>query len=285
MVSIDRAETFLQSNGRLLERRLFEHAFRDGRADAVRDAVLAYRNADGGFGNALEPDVRASQSTALHCEIALYALTDAGVKDTELAQAIAGFLADVADADGRVPIIQPDTLEAPHAKHWDFGLFPPPSPNPTASLAGLLAAQGSTHPWVEHASAWLWQRLEQPVDEGHELVSVAAFLAHTPDRERALGAADRVLAAADGALAVLLEPNSGSYGVTPLQIFRAPNALGVGTFPESTYAAFLDELEAGQQDDGGWSIAFEAVNPACESEWRGRWALESLSLLRSWGRI
>ena len=75
---LNAATTFLWQNARLLECRLFAFHFEDGSADAVRNAVLAYRNADGGFGNALEPDVRAPLSTAVHCEIALYALSSVG---------------------------------------------------------------------------------------------------------------------------------------------------------------------------------------------------------------
>jgi hypothetical protein len=58
----ERADEFLWTRARLLERRIFEHRFRDGSAEAVERAVDAYRNADGGFGQALEPDCRTPHS-------------------------------------------------------------------------------------------------------------------------------------------------------------------------------------------------------------------------------
>jgi len=84
--SFERAADFVWRNARLLERAIFAHAFLDGPADAVAAAVLAYRNVDGGFGHAMEPDVRAPDSMPLHCEIALRALCDAGIRDPQIAK-------------------------------------------------------------------------------------------------------------------------------------------------------------------------------------------------------
>ena len=57
-VDFTAAEHFLAANARVLERRRYEHLFRGGGTDPVRAAVMAYRNPDGGFGHALEPDGR-----------------------------------------------------------------------------------------------------------------------------------------------------------------------------------------------------------------------------------
>jgi hypothetical protein len=58
----DAAADFLAASARVLDRRVFERLFSGGAAAPVRDAVAAYRNADGGFGHALEPDCRAAAS-------------------------------------------------------------------------------------------------------------------------------------------------------------------------------------------------------------------------------
>ena len=52
--SIDRAAEFIWRNARLLERAIFARVFLNGSPQAVIDALTAYRNPDGGFGNALE---------------------------------------------------------------------------------------------------------------------------------------------------------------------------------------------------------------------------------------
>ena len=59
---INAAAVFVAANARLLDRRRFQRLFEDGPAAPVRDAVAAYRNDDGGFGHALEPDCRAPGS-------------------------------------------------------------------------------------------------------------------------------------------------------------------------------------------------------------------------------
>src|SRR5690242_20846862 len=58
----ERAEEFIWHNARLLERRLFDFHFRSGSSQAVLSALRAYQNEDGGFGNALEPDIRCPES-------------------------------------------------------------------------------------------------------------------------------------------------------------------------------------------------------------------------------
>jgi len=54
----DAVSAFIAANARVIDRRRFGRMFGDGDAQRVRDAVAAYRNHDGGFGDALEPGLR-----------------------------------------------------------------------------------------------------------------------------------------------------------------------------------------------------------------------------------
>jgi len=56
------AAGFVAASARVLDQRRFQRLVEDGPAAPVRDAVAAYRNEDGGFGHALEPDCRAPGS-------------------------------------------------------------------------------------------------------------------------------------------------------------------------------------------------------------------------------
>ena len=60
----DAAAAFVVANARVIDRRRFYRLFGDGDARPVRDAVAAYRNDDGGFGHALEPDLPGSGQPA-----------------------------------------------------------------------------------------------------------------------------------------------------------------------------------------------------------------------------
>jgi len=111
--SIERAADFIWRNARLLERAIFARVFLDGSPQAVIDALAAYRNPDGGFGNALEADMRAPGSTPLACEVALRALHESDIRDPALASGMCEFLASVAERDGRVEIALPHILDYP----------------------------------------------------------------------------------------------------------------------------------------------------------------------------
>src|SRR5690349_9511899 len=75
---LSRATDFIWRNARLLERHLFAYHTAQGSADQVRAALRAYQNADGGFGNALEPDKRCPASQPIDAEMALRVLAEIG---------------------------------------------------------------------------------------------------------------------------------------------------------------------------------------------------------------
>lgn len=182
VLSLERATDFMWRNARLLERAIFARAFLDGPPGAVTAVLGAYRNPDGGFGNALEPDMRAPCSTPLACEVALRALREAEIRDPALAAGMCKFLASVAEPNGRVEIASPDILDYPRAAHWNSPSFGTDSPNPTAGVVGLLHYQGADHRWLARASKWCWQRIERPLADAHEIATVLRFLEYAPER-------------------------------------------------------------------------------------------------------
>jgi len=282
---LERATDFIWRNARLLERAVFAHRFLGAPAGHVHDAVRAYRNPDGGFGHALEADIRAPASQPVHVEVALRALQAAGVRDVDLALGACTFLATVAEEDGRVPLALPSMLNYPRAAHWAVLDPPSDSPNPTAAIVGLLLYQGIDHPWLERATAWCWRRLEQPIDEAHTIRAALTFLQFAPDRARAEALAVAVARQAHIARWFKAAPGTGSYGLTPVQLIPAPDAVGRAAFPDALLSAHLDDLLAAQTEDGGWPIAWSPPGPAAVLEWRGVWTLEALTTLRAYGRI
>src|ERR1700689_2699802 len=80
----DKAAAFIAGNARVVDRRRFQRMFGDGPVAPVRDAVPAYRNDDGGFGYALEPDCRAPGSQPAAVEMALRIMDEADAWDEAL---------------------------------------------------------------------------------------------------------------------------------------------------------------------------------------------------------
>jgi len=273
-------------NARLLERRLFAFRFQSGDRQSVLLALLAYQNADGGFGNALEPDKRTATSQPIDQEIALHVLDEIGF-DTSTAQQICNFLETITTAAGGVPFVLPTVRDAPRAPWWNTDADQPPaSINPTASIAALLHKHGLRHPWLDRATDFCWQHIEHtPLTGGHDFLCVLPFLEHVPDRaraERAFAGVSAQLLAGDH---IAYEPDAAGYVFTPLQYAPSPQSMARPLFDEPTIQQHLAALVHKQQADGGWPITWPAVSPACEVEYRGIVTLGALKTLKAYAYL
>ncbi len=242
------AERFLQAEGRLLERRLFDVIFHDGPAEGVVDVLRGYRNADGGFGHGLEPDKRCPASLPVDVEVAFQSLAAAGSR--ELLGPACDFLTSVS-VDGAVPLAFPVIEGYPRAAHWTGWTYEP-GVNPTAGLAGVLYQLDFEHPWRESATGYLWETIESGKlgDETHGLNEVLTFLAYVPDRARAAKAAPGVLDRITGSPLFQAMPKPGEYGLTPLSVAPAADSPWRELFDDAQIDAHLDQLAAAQQEDG-----------------------------------
>jgi hypothetical protein len=284
-VSVDfaAAEQFMLREARVLERRRFEHRFGGGSADAVVTALLAYRNEDGGFGNALEPDLRGPSSQPVPLEHALRILDEVDAWDEGIVERACDWLVTVTTEEGGMDFVLPTATDGPHAPWWE------PSgaayPNPTASIAGLLHKHEVEHEWLAPATEYVFGALANLDRLGQDdAISVLEFLEHVPDRARA----DEVFARLGERILdelVALDPATEGYVKTPLDYAPHPEALARRLFDDATIERHLDALEARQQDDGGWPITWEPPSVSAVSEWRGAWTFRSLRILADYGRL
>ena len=293
---IEAAEQFLAASARVLERRRFERLFRGGDAGPVRDAVAAYRNPDGGFGHALEPDGRCPGSQALATDFALRVLLEAGAWDTALADGVCGWLAAHAPPGGGVVFVDRSVEDWPHAPWWVPEEGGPASAICTGLLAGTLHAAaavtgdgevggGPAHPWLSQATELLWSRIDALADVGpYDMRALFWFLDHVPDRDRARAAMEKIGPMIfDGGM-VALDPETQGEVHFPLDFAPLPGSLARSLFDRQTIDAGLDHLAAAQLPDGGWTFNWMAWSPAAEREWRGHMTVEALRLLRANGR-
>src|SRR5438094_1811552 len=116
---VDGAARFLAGNARVLDRRRFERLFSGGEARPVRDGVAAFRNSDGGFGQALEPDGRTPASQPAAIALALDTLDGADAWDEELVAGACEWLAANAPAEGGASFVEPTVEGWPHAPWWE----------------------------------------------------------------------------------------------------------------------------------------------------------------------
>jgi hypothetical protein len=286
----DAAADFLAARARVLDRRMFERLFTGGAAGPVRDAVAAYRNADGGFGHALEPDCRAAASQPAAVEMALRLLDQADAWDERLVRDAVDWLATVAPAEGGAAFVEPTVAEGPHAPWWVPAAGHPASLIQTGQLAGLLYARGFAHPWLERATEVMWSRiatLPEPNGTGpggYEMFGVLAFLEQVPDRARAEAAFERVGPLLLSRGLVELDPEAPGEVHSPLAFAPLPGSIARRRFDPATIEAHLDHLASGQRDDGGWTFNWTSWSPAAESDWRGFLTVDNLRILRANGR-
>jgi hypothetical protein len=281
----DAAAGFLAASARVLDRRLFQRLFCGGAAEPVRDAVAAYRNADGGFGHALEPDCRAAASQPAAVEMALRIMDLANAWDERLVRDAIDWLVTIAPAEGGAAFIQPSVSDGPHAPWWVPAEGNPASLIQTGQIAAMLYARGLAHPWLDGAARVMWsgiEKLSQP--NGYEMFGVLAFLEHVPDRKRAEEAFDLVgpLLLSSGLVALDPEAEGETFG--PLAFAALPGSIARRLFDAPTIDAHLDHLAGAQGEDGGWTFNWPSWSPAAESDWRGFITVDALRVLRANGR-
>ena len=272
------AETFIWSTARLVDRHRYAMLFADGSAEPVLAALNGYRNVDGGFGHALEPDLRCPGSQPAATLYALEMLHEAGRFDSDLVLGARAWIASIAAPDGGIPFALPGFEAYPHAPWWSLG---PPSSFLTFALAAALHAGAVTgDEWLDRATEWSWRGIEEPTEpSGYWLKYACAFLDAVPDEDRARAAIASLSSRVDLAP---LAPAGGTEGETlrPLDLSPRPGSRSRELFTESAIQAHLDLVEAEQQEDGGWMFDWVAWSPAQTTAWRGIVTIRALTWLR-----
>jgi len=279
------AEQFLAATGRVLDRRRFARLFGPDGPEPVRDAVAAYRNPDGGFGHALEPDGRSPGSQPLAIALALATLDEAGAWDDGLARGALGWLELHAPAAGGVVEADPSIAGWPQAPWWTAMDGQHPSIITTGLIAGTLHARRVRHPWLDRATELEWAMIgELTTASPYEMRGVMHFLDRVPDRDRAVKAFGQCGPLILDQGLVTLDPGAPGEVHTPLDFAPLPGSLARGLFRPEVIAAHLDHLAAAQQADGGWMFNWPAWSPAATADWRGSITVDALRVLRGNGR-
>jgi len=291
-----RAEQFVWLTARVLEQRLFAYHFLNGAAEPVEAALNAYRNEDGGYGHALEPDLRGPVSRSLHTARALGVLDAIGRCGGQRVERVCRHLTAVSTADGALPAVDPGQRGYPVAPFVPVVDDPPSELLATGPVVGLLHRNEVWHAWLFRATDFCWQAVESlRTSHPYEVQAAVAFLDSVPDRPRAEAAADRLgrlvreqrLAALDpdrlDAYAVAPGYASGEHHF-PHDFARSPRSVARAWFTEEEMARSLDYLAGAQQEDGGWPIRRHQWAPAPTLEARPVVTIEALRTLRAYGR-
>ena len=282
-VDVEAAERFMLDSARLLDRHRLAVLTLGAPVAPVLQALGAYRNADGGFGHALEPDVRAPESEPTATLHALEVLAEIEALDDPMVAVAATWVATIANADGGVPFVLPTAGPHPHAPWMEPSAE---GSHLTFAIAARLWEAGSNDAWLRPGTEWCWDKLTQADGLGGYWVKFALdFLDAVPEEERAGAAIEslRSRLSADGSLPV--EGGQENERLTPLTLSPRPGRRSRALFTREQIEADLDVLERGQQDDGGWTFDWLAWSPGQSVEWRGGMTLRALATLSAHERI
>ncbi|MFF9240602.1 hypothetical protein ACF1AL_17410 [Streptomyces sp. NPDC014801] len=291
-----RAERFVWLTARVLEQRLFAYHFLQGGADPVDTALDAYRNDDGGYGHALEPDLRGPVSQPLHTAHALRVLDALGRCAGQRVERVCRYLTSVSTADGALPAVHPSQRGYPAAPFVPIVDDPPSDLLATGPVVGLLHRNEVWHAWLFRATDFCWHRIET-LEKSHpyEIEAAVAFLDFAPDRARAEAAADRLgRLVREQRLAALDPDDLDAYPVAPgygpgehhfpCDFARTPHSLARAWFTDAEMARSLDHLMSEQREDGGWPVRWRQWAPGSALEARPMVTIEALRTLRAYGR-
>ncbi|AZQ37855.1 hypothetical protein EJ357_34000 [Streptomyces cyaneochromogenes] len=291
-----RAEQFVWLTARVLEQRLFAYHFLNGAADPVETALDAYRNEDGGYGHALEPDLRGPVSQPLHTGHALHILDAIERCGGQRVDRVCRYLTSVSTPDGALPAIHPSQRGYPSAPFLPITDDPPSALLVTGPVVGLLHRNEVWHAWLFRATDFCWQAVESlEKSRPYEIEAAVAFLDSAPDRTRAEAAADRLGRMVREQRLAALEPDSLDTRPAPPDrapdehhfphdYARTPRSLARAWFTDDEMARSLDHLVGEQQQDGGWPVRRRQWAPGTALETRPMATIEALRTLRAHGR-
>jgi hypothetical protein len=289
MLDLDRIQDFIASHARLLDRRRMELAVGAGDPEATLAVLAGYRNPDGGFGWALEPDARAPAGQPVAALHAFEVFEEVAPLTSPMAVGLLDWLDAIALDGGALPFARPGGASAGSAPMWGTADTQSPSLHMTCVVLGIAHRvarhdpQVAGHPWLGRATEWARREIagldgpEHAIEFRYVLQLLDALDAH--DELERLGAhlpADGILPVTGG------KPDEA---MRPLDFAPEPARPIRDRFDPKAIEADLDRLEAEQHDDGGWDVDWAHWSPAGGLEWRGWATVRAVRILRMNGRL
>ena len=277
---------FIWRNARLLEQAIFELHFLNGPSKRILDILHAYQNEDGGFGHAVEPDLRAPDSQPLFIEFAMRTLYDCKLRDTELAYKVCDFLSSYADMQQGIPMIFQSAQLYPKAAHMNTPAVYQSSYERLTSLVGLVSWQGVYHPWLQGAEEACLEHLSKThYTDAHTIMNAFCLLESLASDRNVDQHFNKLKDDLFKADFFIMDVPIKSYGLTPLSFAPSPDSYCRGVFTDTQIENHLSELEAQQEEDGGWPIHWEPPGETSRNEWRAYKTVMALITLRAYERI
>lgn len=141
-------EAFVMNEGRIIDQAKWQYSFNNGTKEAVLEALLAYQNTDGGFGNGLEADIRMPESSSIaSTEAVLIAYEYELDCNAKWFNILLNYFEQTISSASLLPSywekVPPIVENHPHAPWWHYNKSEIFSPNPCAVIASAFIQYGS----------------------------------------------------------------------------------------------------------------------------------------------
>ncbi len=292
--SFSKACDFVRKNARTVDRSMFEYHFEGGSVVAVLEELVKYQNSDGGFGNAIESDLRLRASSPFATSVGLQYCTKIGLKaDSPVIQSAIEYLLSTYDSKHDYwTFTFMDVNDEPHAPWWHLEEVAPPKesswPNPSAELLGYL------HRYSELVPDELLEQMNRRALVNLESSETIVGLYNVMCWERAYRSLPEPLRSiARNKIARTFKSMSP---LTPemlgeIRVFWvAPTRDSILMMqPENVYRLLEDEIGRQAKDGGWWPTwkwgQYEDVWPIAEREWAGKITVGCLTTLKAFDVI
>ena len=294
MADIDRIQAFMTTHARLLDRRRADLVLGGGDPDAAVSALSAYRNSDGGYGWAIEPDLRARASQPVGALHAFEVFEDIAPATSPLATELCDWLGAISLPGGALPFALPGADAPGTAPFWVHADPGEPSLHITAAVAGIAQRVArhdpavAEHPWLARATGWCLDEVAGGGDPGHALVLryVLQLLDALHDSEpRAVEQLARLGALLPESGTLPVPGGAADEAIRPLDFAPEPGRPLREMLDARAIERDLDRLEAEQDEDGGWRVDWVERSPAAGLEWRGWATVRAVRILAPNGRL
>lgn len=297
---INKAKIFIMNQGRPLEQALCRYYFNGGSKEAILAELETFQNVDGGFGNALEPDLRAPESSVLCTTFALDILSDLGFSiDEEIVGKSLNYLMRTYDEGTQAWRYLPDTTDtSPHAPWWNqdglektFGHF---LENPRVKICGyLFHYQELTSQEFRND---LLNRVLTHMEATGDKISGDTLLCYLylfqcrnlpSSAKQCLGhKLERIIPAS-----VEMDRSKWrEYCLKPIAVVKSPSSPFLPLIAQAFETSLEYEIQ-NQEEDGSW-LPFWSWDGAYPEDWRvakNEWSailtLDVLKVLEAFGRI
>lgn len=295
--AVDKAVNFVKSHSRRVDNDSLAHHFGWGSKENLLNSLSAYQNSDGGFGNAIEPDFRVTDSSTTATTVAFQYLIEHEIPShSEIVQKGIDYLVTHFDKQNRSwPPVCKKITEFPRANWWNY--YPPIAfkpndsnwANPNIEIIGIFNRYSERvdpsflNSLNEQATSWLNANESA---EPHALQCAVRYGESLSGDNRQF-AKDRLTIMVQKSVTTDTE-KWAKYSPQPTWFARHPDDLLVDAFGE-TLNQNIDFVMNQQSHDGSWQPTwkwgrYDNEWTKAKTEWAGYLTSRNLKMLADFGR-